>query len=109
MANWAFFCHTASLILCSIFTSQHFFQLLSVFEGGQYIKFRVHLKGRDDFVPFLVNGDGVAGIPLSVDDSVSPLPADDDGLLAPSCTVQFLGLALPGHGGVWVAGDHGRN
>lgn len=67
------------------------------------------LKGRDDFVPLLINGDGVAGVPLGVDDSVSSLPAYDDGLLAPRCAVQLLGLALPCHGGVWVAGDHGRN
>lgn len=67
------------------------------------------LKGRDDFVPLLVDGDGVTGVSLGVDDGVSPLPADDDGLLAPRCAVQLLGLALPRHGGVGVAGDHGRN
>lgn len=67
------------------------------------------LKCRDDFVPLLVDGDGVAGISLSVNDGVSSLPADDDGLLAPCCAVQLLGLTLPRHGGVRVAGDHGRN
>lgn len=67
------------------------------------------LKGRDDFIPLLVNGDGVAGIPLGIDDGVPPLPADDDGLLAARRTVQLFGLAFPRHGGVRVAGDHGRN
>lgn len=68
-----------------------------------------NLKSGDDFVAFLVDGDGVARIPLSVDDGVSPLPADDDGLLASCRAVQLLGLAFPRHGGVRVAGDHGRN
>lgn len=81
-----------------------------------YIPFRASnsprgsdLKGRDDFVPLLVDGDGVTGVSLGIDDGVSSLPADDDGLLAPCCAVQLLGLALPCHGGVRVAGDHGRN
>lgn len=67
------------------------------------------LKRRDDFVPLLVDGYGVTGVSLSIDDGVSSLPADDDGLLATRCAVQLLGLALPRHGGVGVAGDHGRN
>lgn len=69
----------------------------------------LNLEGRDDFVPFLIDGDGVAGIPLGVDDGVSPLPADDDGLLASRRAVQLLGLAFPRHGSVGVACDHGRN
>lgn len=68
-----------------------------------------NLQGGDDFVAFLVDGDGVAGIPLGVDDCVPPLPADDDGLLASRRAVQLLGLAFPCHRGVWVAGDHGGN
>lgn len=67
------------------------------------------LEGGDDFVPFLVDGNGVTGVSLCVDDGVPSLPADDDGLLAPRRAVQLLGLALPRHGGVGVAGDHGRN
>lgn len=67
------------------------------------------LKGRDDFIPLLVDGDGVTGVPLRVDDGVSSLPTDDDGLLAPRRAVQLLGLTLPRHGGVGVAGDHGRD
>lgn len=68
-----------------------------------------NLKGRNDFIPLLVNGDGVAGIPLGINDGVPPLPANDDWLLAARCTVQLFGLAFPCHGGVWVAGDHSRN
>lgn len=67
------------------------------------------LKGRDDFIPLLVNGDRVAGIPLGIDDSVPPLPADDDGLFSARRTVQLFCLAFPRHGGVRVTGDHGRN
>lgn len=67
------------------------------------------LQGRDDFIPLLVDGDGVAWVPLGVDDGVSSLPADDDGLFSSRCAVQLLGLALSCHGGVGVAGDHGRN
>lgn len=69
----------------------------------------LNLEGGDDFVPFLIDGDGVAGIPLGVDDGVSPLPADDDGLLSSGRAVQLLGLAFPRHGSVGVACDHGRN
>lgn len=68
-----------------------------------------NLKGGDDFVAFLIDGDGIAGVPLGVNDGVSPFPADDDGLLASRRAVQFLGLAFPRHGGVRVAGDHGGN
>lgn len=74
--------------------------------GGGSVR---NLKGGDDFVAFLIDGDGVAGISLCVDDGVSPLPADDDGLLASRRAVQLLGLAFPRHGGVGVAGDHGGN
>ena len=66
-----------------------------------------YLEGGDDLVPLLVDGDGVARVPLGVDDGVAALPADDDGLLPARGAVQLLGLALPGHGGVGVAGDHG--
>lgn len=67
------------------------------------------LQGGDDFIPLLVDCDGVPGVPLRINDRVSSLPADNNGLLASRCAVQLLGLALPGHGGVGVAGDHGRN
>lgn len=68
-----------------------------------------NLERGDDLVTFLVDGDGVAGVPLCVDDGVAPLPADDDGLLPPRCAVQLLHLALDGHGGVGVRRDHGWN
>lgn len=67
------------------------------------------LQGGDDFIPLLVDSDGVSGVSLRINDRVSSLPADNDGLLASCCAVQLLGLALPSHGGVGVAGDHGRN
>lgn len=67
------------------------------------------LKRGDDFVPLLVDGYGVTGVSLGINDGVSSLPSDDDGLLAPRRAVQLLGLALPRHGGVGVASDHGRN
>lgn len=67
------------------------------------------LECGDNLVPLLVNGDGVAGVPLGIDDSVAPLPSDDDGLLPPRCAVQLLHLALDGHGGVGVRRDHGWN
>lgn len=67
------------------------------------------LQGGDDFVPFLVDGYGVTGVSLSVDHGVPSLPADNDGLLSPRRAVQLLRLAFPRHGGVGVAGDHGRN
>ena len=69
----------------------------------------VHLKRGDDFVPLLVDGYGVAGVSLGIDDCVPSLPADDYGLLSARRAVQLLGLALPRHGGVGVAGDHGGN
>lgn len=68
-----------------------------------------HLEGGDDLVTLLVDGDGVARVPLCVDDGVASLPANDDGLLTPRRAVQLFGLALLSHGGVGVAGDHGRN
>lgn len=51
-------------------------------------------------------GNGIAGITVRVDDSVPPLPADDDGPFSPGCTVQLLHVTLLGHGGVGVTGDH---
>lgn len=64
------------------------------------------LKGRDDFVSLLVDGDGVTGVSLGVDDGVASLPADDDGPFSPGCAVQLLHMTLLGHGSVGVTGDH---
>lgn len=76
---------------------------------GQRSRPQSDLQGGDDLVPLLVDGDGITRVPLCIDDRVPSFPADDDGLLAARRAVELLGLALPGHGGVGVAGDHGGN
>lgn len=51
-------------------------------------------------------GNGVAGISVRVDDSVPPLPADDDGPFSSGRTVKLFRVTLLGHGGVGVTSDH---
>lgn len=48
-----------------------------------------HLQCGDDFIALLIGagGDGVVRVAVWVDDGVTPLPADDDGILAPGGTV----------------------
>lgn len=48
-----------------------------------------HLQRRNDFIALFIGtgGDGVARVAVGVDDGVAPLPADDDGILAPGGTV----------------------
>ena len=72
---------------------------------------RIYPERGQHFVRLLVGagGDGVAGVAVRVDDRVAPLPADDDGPLSPGRAVQLLHVALLGHGGVGVAGDHSRD
>lgn len=70
-----------------------------------------HLQRGNYFIALLIGagGDGVARVAVWVDDGVAPLPADDDGILPPGGTVQFLVLTLYSHGGVRVGCYHGWN
>ena len=69
---------------------------------------RAHPQCREDLIALLIGagGDGVAGVPVGVDDRVAPLPADDDRPRPPGGAGQLLDVALDGHGSVGVGGDH---